>query len=118
MVQADDGDVMRITLERLSTGAAFFPGLAKPVVVDSKALSPAAAMELEKLVEAAKIFDGPDADPSAAGRPSARGAADYEQKIVTVERGDDVRTVHLSDLASKSADIQALLNFVEKNSKR
>ena len=105
---------MRITLKKSSTGVAYFPGLAKAVVLDSSTLPQSEAMELERLVEAAEFFDQSDKPPSM----TASGAADFQEQSVTIERENDVRTVYLSDLKMKSAAMQSLLSFVDQKANK
>lgn len=69
-------------------GIGYFPGLQQPVTVDVDALAQAEAEELKRLVEAAHFFEL----PAAVGAP-ARGAADYQQYLVTVEDGGRRHTV-------------------------
>ena len=52
-------------------GVAYFPGLSKPLTIDSRTLSTAQAAQLQKLVDQAKVF----ALPKVVGRAATRGAA-------------------------------------------
>jgi hypothetical protein len=61
-------------------GIGYFPGLNKPVTVEVDQLDTEEAEELKRLVAAARFFDR----PAAVGAP-ARGAADYQYSILTVE---------------------------------
>jgi hypothetical protein len=65
-------------------GIGYFPGLNRPVTVDVERLDEAEAEELKRLVEAARFFDL----PASIGVP-ARGAADYQRYILSIE--DDGR---------------------------
>lgn len=103
---------MRITIEKQSTGAGYFPGLAKPRVLDSSVLSPLEQRELERLVDAAKFFELP---PEVA--PRVRGAADYTEQTITIERDGETRAVHLSDLATKPDSLKNLLEFIARRAK-
>lgn len=69
-------------------GAAFFPGLAKPVAIDLAALDADDAARLQKLVEDARFFDQPDT----VGTPAA-GAADYRYEVLTIGDGTRQHTV-------------------------
>ena len=71
-------------------GIGYFPGLNKPVTVDVDRLDPAQAEELKRLVEAARFFDL----PASIGAP-ARGAADYQYDLLTVEDGGRRHTVRV-----------------------
>src|SRR5687767_487826 len=84
-------DVMRVEL-LTEGGIAFFPGLNKPIVVDSADLPKAQASQLEKLIEDARFFDLP-----AASRAVPKGAADMRRYIITVEDGKRRHTVRLVD---------------------
>ena len=104
---------MRVILTKSSTGLAHFPGLAKPVILESSALSNEDASELKRLVEAADFFS------SASGpAPSASpGAADYQSQTLTVEHGTQRHTVHLSDLHAKAPGLRPLIQFVERKAR-
>ena len=65
-------------------GIGYFPGLNKPVTVEVERLDEAEAEELKRLVDAARFFDL----PASIGVP-ARGAADYQHYILSIE--DDGR---------------------------
>jgi len=97
---------VRIELQT-SGGIAYFPGLARPVTVDSGNLPAEQAADLERQVEAARFFDL----PAVVGGPS-RGAADYRQYTLTVEASGKRHTVHLTDPVSDPA-LQALLQAVQ-----
>jgi hypothetical protein len=71
-------------------GIGYFPGLNKPVMVEVDQLGKEEAEELRRLVEAARFFDL----PAAVGAP-ARGAADYQYYILTVEDGRRRHTVRV-----------------------
>jgi hypothetical protein len=88
-------------------GIARFPGLSRPVVIDSDALSEEEAGELRQLVEAARFFER----PSVAGAPP-RGAADYRQYTITVEDGGRQHTVRLADPV-QDPTLQRLLRFLQ-----
>ena len=71
-------------------GLAYFPGLNQAVTIDVDRLDAGAAEELKRLVEAAHFFDL----PSAIGAP-ARGAADYQHYVITVEESGRQHTVRI-----------------------
>ena len=79
---------MRITL-RTEGGIAHFPGLARPHVLDTAALSESDARAVEDLVNAAQFFTRPDAP--------APGGADRRKYTVTVTRDEESRTLHAYD---------------------
>jgi hypothetical protein len=89
-------------------GIAYFPGLSKPVTIESAALSPADAQTLRQLVEAADFFEQP-----AASRTLHKGAADYQQYTITIEDGQRRHTVRLTD-PIEDQPLQALVEFLRK----
>jgi emfourin len=92
-------------------GIAAFPGLSKPVTIDSDAMPEADASRLRQLVDAARFFDLPAA--SAAAR---RGAADYRQYTITVQDGRQRHTLRLADPV-ESPDLQALVDFLQSQAR-
>jgi hypothetical protein len=88
-------------------GIAHFPGLSRPVVIDSDALSEEEASELKRLIEAARFFER----PTVASAPP-RGAADYRQYTITVEDDGRQHTVKLADPV-EDPTLQQLLRFLQ-----
>ncbi|MEK0084248.1 protealysin inhibitor emfourin [Benzoatithermus flavus] len=84
---------MRIVFEMPATGIGFFPGLARPVVIEADRLPPDQASELCELIAATRFFERPERAPAAA----ARGAADCRQYAVTVEEDGRCRTLHVAE---------------------
>src|SRR3954471_12268859 len=82
---------MRIELQT-EGGIAFFPGLNKPVVLNTTDLPKAQADQLHKLIDSTRFFDLP-----AASRSVPKGAADIRGYTITVEDGRRRRTVRLND---------------------
>ena len=80
---------MRIEFSQTG-GIGYFPGLNKPVTVEVDHLEKEEAEELKRLVEAARFFDL----PATVGSP-ARGAADYQHYMLTVEDGGRRHTVRV-----------------------
>ena len=101
---------MRVTFT-MEGGIAYFPGLSRPVTIDSGELPDHEARELERLIEAARFFDRP-----ATAGPPARGATDYYQYTVTVEVGGRQHTVRLTDPV-EDPGLQALLNYLRATAK-
>ena len=97
---------MRIEFET-EGGLAYFPGLSKPVVVDSGELPAAQAAELERLVAAADFF----ALPPEVGA-QAPGAADYVQYTITAEDGGRRHRVRVTDPV-RDPTLGALLNALK-----
>ncbi len=91
---------------RMEGGVAYFPGLSKPVTIESDQLPKEEAAELKRLVDAARFFDL----PTMASAPR-RGAADYYQYTVTIEEGRRSHSVRLADPLG-NPDLQALLDFL------
>ena len=102
---------MQVQFKMESTGLAFFPGLAKPVAIDSATLPGEKAAELERLVHAARFFE----QPAMVGA-LPRGAADYRQYTITVEDGGRRHSVRLTDRV-EDPDLQRLLSFLQDQAK-
>jgi emfourin len=92
-------------------GVAYFPGLSKPVTLDSADLPQAEADALQHLVEAAHFFDLP-----AEARALRRGAADYHQYTITIEDGQRHHTIRLADPID-SPELQALVAFLREKTR-
>jgi hypothetical protein len=92
-------------------GIAHFPGLSRPVIIDSDQLSAPAAAELRQLIDAARLSDRPAQVGSA-----ARGAADHRQYTITVEADDRRDTVRLVEPVADPA-LQRLVRFLQEQAK-
>ena len=92
-------------------GIAYFPGLSKPVTIESADLPPAEAATLRRLVEAAHFFDLP-----AAPRTLPKGAADYHQYTITIEDRQRHHTARLAD-PIESPELQALVEFLREKTR-
>jgi hypothetical protein len=79
-------------------GFAHFPGLSRPVRVDTAELAPEEAARLKGLVERARFFE----QPAEVGAPSP-GAADLRSYTITVEDGRRTHTVRTSDALTDPA---------------
>jgi len=88
-------------------GIAHFPGLSRPIVIDSEALATEAASELSRLLEAARFFE----QPTVVGMPRP-GAADYRQYTITVEEGGRQHSIQLADPVEEPT-LQQLLRFLQ-----
>jgi hypothetical protein len=97
---------MRVELQT-DGGIAFFPGLNKPVVLNSSDLPKAQADQLQQLIDSTRFFELP-----AATRSLPKGAADMRGYTITVEDGRRRRTVRLSD-PIEDGHLQALIAFVQ-----
>ena len=92
-------------------GIAHFPGLSRPVTIETEELPEEEAAELNRLLEAARLLDR----PAQAGKP-ARGAADHRQYAITIEAANRTYTVRLSDPV-EDPDLQRLLRFLQDKAK-
>ena len=97
---------MRVELQT-EGGVAYFPGLSKPVVVNSAELPKAQASQLQQLVDDAHFFELP-----AVSRSLPKGAADMRSYTITVEDGRRRSTVRLID-PIENTNLQALIKFLE-----
>lgn len=102
---------MRVTFEMPSTGVGFFPGLAKPVVIEADQLAEPEVLELEGLVATARFFDRPTPI-------EALGAcgADQRQFTITIEVDGRQRTLHVSEPIADPT-LQRLVRFLEARAK-
>jgi len=97
---------MRVELQT-DGGIAYFPGLNKPIVVDSSKLPNKQAAQLQQLIDSAHFFELP-----AASRSLPKGAADLRRYTITVADGQRRRTVRLNDPV-EDAQLQALIEFLQ-----
>jgi hypothetical protein len=97
---------MRVIFAMPSTGLGFFPGLAKPVIIDAARLAELDAHELEALVAAARVFERPPV------RPPAVTGADRRHYVITVEQGNRRCELQLIDPID-DPDLQRLVRFLE-----
>ena len=101
---------MRIEF-KMEGGLAHFPGLARPVRIDSEQLSQEELVELENLVEKVRFFELPSRSA-----PPTQGAADYYTYTVTVEAGGKRHTVRLTD-PMEDANLQRLITVLRTRAK-
>jgi Emfourin len=85
-------------------GFGYFPGLRRPLRIDTTQLAPDEAKDLEGLVERARFFD----QPADAGAPPP-GAADHRSYTISVEDGDRTHTVRTNDTV-QNPDLQPLID--------
>ncbi len=97
---------MRIQL-KIDGGLAYFPGLSKPITIDSNALPAEEADKLKQLLDAAHFFDL----PPVLNAP-APGAADYHQYTITVDDDSKHHTVQMTD-PIEEPNLQALLSYLK-----
>lgn len=79
-------------------GFAHFPGLSRPIHIDTEELAPEQAEQLKGLVERARFFE----QPPEVGAPPP-GAADLRSYTITVQDGDRTHTVRTSDALADPA---------------
>ncbi len=91
---------------KMEGGIAYFPGLSKPITIDSDQLPKQESDELKRLVNATHFF----ALPAVMGSPSP-GAADYRQYTITIQDEGKQHTVHVTDLI-EDPNLQALLAYL------
>lgn len=101
---------MRIEF-KMEGGFAHFPGLSKPVVIDTDQLSQEESAMLEQLVQKARFFDLP-------GKVNVprKGAADYYQYTIAIQRGEQHHTIKLVD-PIEDTNLNELIHFLRKKSK-
>jgi hypothetical protein len=97
---------MQVQLQ-MEGGFAFFPGLSKPITINSETLSTQQSEKLKQLLETAHFFDL----PPVIGTPGP-GAADYRRYTITVDDGSRHHTVQMTD-PIKDPNLQALLNCLK-----
>lgn len=92
-------------------GFAHFPGLSKPVVIDTDQLSQEESAKLEQLVHKAGFFDL----PTKVNMPR-KGAADYYQYTIAVQMGKQRHSIKLVDPV-EDINLNELVNFLRRKSK-
>ena len=85
-------------------GIAYFPGLNKPIDVDTASLPPQSAAELERLVGAARFFT----QPARVGVANP-GAADYRTYTISVEDSGRSHTIQVIE-PIQDPSLQALID--------
>lgn len=73
-------------------GFAAFPGLNRPVTIDTSALPAEEGAALERLIETTRFFDRP-----ARASVAPKGAADYRQYTISVVDGERRHVVRLDE---------------------
>ncbi len=79
-------------------GLAHFPGLSRPIRIDTSELAPEHADQLKGLVERARFFE----QPPEVGAPPP-GAADLRSYTISVQDGNRFNTVRTSDALADPA---------------
>ncbi|MDZ7290744.1 MAG: hypothetical protein ONB44_18580 [candidate division KSB1 bacterium] len=88
-------------------GFAFFPGLSKPVTIDSDEFSDDEVNELQRLLQTTRFFDLPTQMSKAAPQ-----AADMQKYKITIKDKKISHTVQLHDTLD-DPDLQKLLTFIK-----
>jgi hypothetical protein len=101
---------MRVTL-KTEGGIAHFPGLAKPITVDTNGLASDLSARLHELVEATAFFQLPN---TVGALPAG---ADMRTLTVTVEVDARVHRVSTAETAAPPP-LRALVDFVRQHGKR
>jgi hypothetical protein len=104
---------MRVSIELPATGLGYFPGLARPVVIEPGALSEPEARKAAELVAAARFFDRP---ASAAAESMARGLPDARQYTITIEQGGRRHTLRIAEPIDDPG-LRELVRFLEVKAK-
>jgi hypothetical protein len=94
-----------------SGGIGYFPGLQKPTLIDAERLDAGQRDALRKLVDAAHFFDLPDT----VGVP-AKGAADYQHHVLTIDDGGHRHTVKIL-VPCEDAAVRDLVQAVQAHAK-
>lgn len=97
---------MRITFQR-EGGVAVFPGLSKPVTIDSDTLASDEQAEIEQLIQQSAFFK----QPPQVGTLS-RGAADFIHYTVTVDDGENSHTIRIIEPV-QDVRLQELIAFLQ-----
>ena len=103
---------MRVTFAMPTTGLGYFPGLAKPVQIDTDQLPEAEARELAKLIEAARFFERPAEPDPAAGRQGA----DQRHYAITIEQGARRRELQVGEPID-DPELRSLVRLLEVQAK-
>ncbi len=97
---------MRVTFAAPATGLGYFPGLAKPVVIEADELPEAEARELAALVAGTRFFERPTG-PAAPSR-----GADQRHYTITVEQGTRRHEIHVAE-PIEDPELRRLVRFLE-----
>ena len=98
---------MKIHLER-SGG---FAGMTNSTTVDTQALAPNDAKELQNLIQKSKLFE------RSGKSESKKGAADYFTYKITIQNGNKEQSMECNDVDIQ-ADVKGLVDFVTKHGQK
>lgn len=113
------GFAMRVTI-KTEGGAAHFPGLARPVEIDTEDLAPDEARQLEGALHAAGLLDrhlDEDLDGRRDAHASGTNVRDARCHTVTVERGGERRTTRVCDPIA-SPEVSSVISLLERHRRR
>jgi emfourin len=102
---------MRITFQA-DGGLGYFPGLNRPITIDTDALAQDEAARVHGLVRAARFFERPG--EVAAPGP---GAADYRRYTISIEDGERSHSVVTTDPVADPS-LQALIDHLQAAQRR
>ena len=88
-------------------GFGFFPGLNKPLELNSEQLSPEEASHLQQLIQEASFFDLPEQ------QPEAKQGADQKKYTIRVEDKDQQHWIELH-YATINPQLQNLLSYLHQ----
>lgn len=103
---------MRVTF-KTEGGVAHFPGLARPVRIDTTDLSPDEARELEEGVRSSRLLQTA-AEEHNAGAPSDPEVRDGRCHTITVEEGGKFRTARVCDPV-EDPELGSLIALLERH---
>ena len=106
---------MRVTF-KTEGGVAHFPGLARPVRIDTEDLPPGEARELEEGLRAAGLL-GEDPDDRRDAGASAENLPDARCHTITVERDDVRRSTRVCDPVA-GPEMGSLISLLERHRRR
>lgn len=101
---------MRIKF-KMEGGIAFFPGLSRPLIIDSDQLSKDEARELTQLIDAARFFE----QPEIINTPPP-GARDYYKYTITAEENGQHHTIEMVD-PIEDQDLARLVAYLKAKRK-
>jgi hypothetical protein len=106
---------MKIHLER-SGG---FAGMTNSATVDTQALAPKDAKELQNLIQKSKLFErsGKSAQQTSRNAITKKGAADYFTYKITIQNGNKEQSMECNDVDIQ-ADVKGLVDFVTKHGQK
>jgi hypothetical protein len=93
---------------KMEGGIAHFPGLTRPVSINTDRLPEDARVELENLVKETRFFEL----PSSPG-PRLKKGADYYRYRITIEAGGQSHTLNLADPV-ENPNLQRLVVILRK----